>query len=587
MTLQRLKKIILRMENAGFHIKAVVFDMGNSTFLKDIKYKDHNHFFCNPADITRKVYIFPDAPHLIKSARNALIDPHKGFRYTLNGVTADLRLKHFEEVREAETSELKMAFKIDKRHLYANGQQKQNVRTACQLLSNTVAEAMKFGKDDPETLLRSKMIKIFNNWWDVVNSKHMYTSNDLNCGFGVKIEKQLAALDEMENFLSDENFKVFDRDKHGVENLNGRNNLKWTHGILIHIKATRALYYNMVKNGPLKYIMMRKVNQDCLENFFSRFRGIGGDDVKPGPVMAMKRIRNLLFTKLADVAVKKPSVELEEVDNDERDILKEEEDILVSSRKFTKDLNVEIVPETSQNQEISVEYTDDTSVRVTDETVYLDLNESKKLNRSFQGLSYVLGFVARNFKEDYPALGKQVANLTPDEIESSVCSWLFIMSNRGKGLTVPSDDFLKDGEIMEEKFNKFHSTDVGYNTDTYVIDRFTDVLVSHFGTKYDRKVLAYFSKTRTFIRIKDLNIVLKDEIALNKGTRDHRQIGNLTTYKLKSRPKVNTNVQQAITQFKCIFCPLSFNDLTAKEIHVISTHINESVIGPVRFMPTF
>ena len=122
---------------------------------------------------------------------------------------------------------------------------------------------------------------------------------------------------------------------------------------------------------------------------------------------------------------------------------------------------------------------------------------------------------------------------------------------------------------------KVHSTNVGYNTDTYVIDRFTDVLVSHFGTKYDRKVLAYFSKTRTFIRIKDLNIVLKDEIALNKGTRDHRQIGNLTTYKLKSRPKVNTNVQQAITQFKCIFCPLSFTDSISKENHVLNCHYNE------------
>ena len=149
MTLQRLKQIILRMENDGFHVKAVVFDMGNSTFLKDIKYKDHTYFFSNPADVNRKVYIFPDACHLIKSARNALIEPHKGFRYTKDGVTADLRLKHFEEVYNADDGELKMVFKLDKRHLYAKDQQKQNVRTACQLLSNSVAEAMKYGKDDP------------------------------------------------------------------------------------------------------------------------------------------------------------------------------------------------------------------------------------------------------------------------------------------------------------------------------------------------------------------------------------------------------------------------------------------------------
>ena len=114
--------------------------------------------FCNPADPNRHVYIFPDACHLLKSARNALIDPNKGFRYTEDGVTADLRLKHFEEVKEADSGELKMAFRLTDMHLYCKDSQKQNVRTACQLLSHTVSEAIKYGKDDAETLLRSKMI---------------------------------------------------------------------------------------------------------------------------------------------------------------------------------------------------------------------------------------------------------------------------------------------------------------------------------------------------------------------------------------------------------------------------------------------
>ena len=41
-----------------------------------------------------------------------------------------------------------------------------------------------------------------------------------------------------------------------------------------------------------------------------------------------------------------------------------------------------------------------------------------------------------------------------------------------------------------------------------VIDRFTDVLVEKFGDTYDREVLALFAKTRTHIRIKDLNKAL-------------------------------------------------------------------------------
>ena len=225
-----------------------------------------------------------------------------------------------------------------------------------------------------------------------------------------------------------------------------------------------------------------------------------------------------------------------------------------------------------------------------DNNIHLDLNEGKKLDRSFQGLAYVLGFVARKFKTNYPELGKQISNLTPDEIQTSLCSWLFVLSNRGGGLTVPSPEFIKDGEIMEEEFNKFHSSDIGYNKESWVIDKFTDVLVTIFDKKYDRKVLACFSKTRTFIRIKDLNIVLKDKITAEKGTREHRQIGNLKTYKLTPRTKKQSNTkvsEQPAKNFKCIFCPLSFVDAITKEMHVFNDHHDQSFDGAVPYMPTF
>ena len=35
---------------------------------------EENHFFQNPHDPARRVYLFPDTPHLIKLARNHLLE---------------------------------------------------------------------------------------------------------------------------------------------------------------------------------------------------------------------------------------------------------------------------------------------------------------------------------------------------------------------------------------------------------------------------------------------------------------------------------------------------------------------------------
>ena len=65
-----------------------------------------------------------------------------------------------------------------------------------------------------------------------------------------------------------------------------------------------------------------------------------------------------------------------------------------------------------------------------------------------------------------------------------------------------------------------------------VIDRFTDVLVEKFGDTYDREVLALFAKTRTHIRIKDLNKALIRREAHSLSMRDLKQQGQLVYYKL-------------------------------------------------------
>ena len=127
------------------------------------------------------------------------------------------------------------------------------------------------------------------------------------CGFGVHIEEQMKALDNMEKFLDD--FRV--KGKLSPQ--------PWQDGVRISIKSTKSLYKDLIldKNvnhdGSLKYILTHRLNQDLLENLFSRLRGLGGANDHPGPVLAMRRLRILQLSKCvnAEILVNNPSVKIQ------------------------------------------------------------------------------------------------------------------------------------------------------------------------------------------------------------------------------------------------------------------------------------
>ena len=54
----------------------------------------------------------------------------------------------------------------------------------------------------------------------------------------------------------------------------------WMIGVQCSILSTKALYKDLVTDGNygISYILTKRLNQDCLENFFSQFRGTGGQN---------------------------------------------------------------------------------------------------------------------------------------------------------------------------------------------------------------------------------------------------------------------------------------------------------------------
>ena len=301
MTKTLLEEIVIEVEKTGMIVVGFTFDLGNQTLKSELGFTDLNYVMPHPTDPSRKLYLFPDAPHMLKLCRNWLLD--NGFQIkTESGDYVPLQKSQFDLLLNLDCREKRITYKLQDVHLNLKGQTRQRVSYAAQLLSHTVGKAFTyvFGlKMKPQ----SDAIITINNWFDVMNSRRIMDKNCLSCGLGIHLGDQMEALDKMEKLIA-------------TMKVNGKMAMmQWQKGILISIQSTRALYNDLVRNGPLDFILTSRLNQDCLENFFSRLRGIGGDNHHPTPVECLRRIRTMMVGKHPEFLAKNPAVQMEDRDS--------------------------------------------------------------------------------------------------------------------------------------------------------------------------------------------------------------------------------------------------------------------------------
>ena len=298
MKLDLLFRIIISAESQGIEIWDIAFDLGNAGLMGELGVSEDRPYFPNPFDPERPIFAYPDPPHMLKLARNHLLD--QGF--TLEDGTEVTR-RDFEAILLKDCSELKVCHKLTQHHLDVKGSARQNVRVAAQLLSHSTATALKcFGKEK-----QADFVETVNNWFDVLNSRLEFDPAPLKCAYGLKKEEQDAALLKMANMIS----------KARVKNRKGL--LPFQKGILIGIKSLMAMFQELKSRYPIRYLKTHCTNQDVVENFFSRVRALGATHTHPGPVAAKNRIRLLLLGNEADIIVKTAPVEfLPEADGTEQ-----------------------------------------------------------------------------------------------------------------------------------------------------------------------------------------------------------------------------------------------------------------------------
>jgi hypothetical protein len=261
MTKSILMDIITMLHHAGYTVVSITSDMGtgNVSLWSQLNVGYNKKcYFTHPVILSQKIFVFADAPHLLKLLRNHLID--QGFH--IDGKLIDKSC--IEKIIRASTDELKIAHKINDYHLNVRGTERQKVRPAAQLLSNTVAKAVEWCGmegflDDMYWHETSKFVKLMNDWFDVFNAQIKYAGHPGANAFGVNLEKQLMILKETSEVVS----------KMIVGN--HKSLIPFQKGILLSNNSLTELYQYLHSEYNLEYILTYRLNQDILENFFLTF----------------------------------------------------------------------------------------------------------------------------------------------------------------------------------------------------------------------------------------------------------------------------------------------------------------------------
>lgn len=157
--------VINLLEQSGLIVVATVCDLGpkNRALFNELKV-GHNLNPSFKSDSGRDVFVFSDAPHLLKCARNHFVD--KGFRYN----DTDYLVKPVMEVLSKDTGDLRICPRLTAEHVMVTGAGRQKVKLAARLFSHNLSQAL-LVHDGPHAVPTSWLLKLVNDWFDVSESR--------------------------------------------------------------------------------------------------------------------------------------------------------------------------------------------------------------------------------------------------------------------------------------------------------------------------------------------------------------------------------------------------------------------------------
>lgn len=504
-TPELLKSIIIKLASIGYTVNACVSDMGggNIGLWKELGITTDKTWFQHPTEEAENIYMFADAPHLLKLIRNWFLDT--GF--VLKGGQIVNKQPVEALIQQQSTSDLKMCHELTNVHISVEKTQRQNVRKACQLLSHKTASALEYlkpGNDPTLAMDTAAAIKIINAWFDLMNS---YIPQNFGPpskqAYGQTREQQNEILNTMLEFME-------------TMRCCGKNSLQlFQKGCIVSTKSLKFLLDDLRRSHNIDYILTHRLNQDALENLFSQLRTRGGLNDHPSPLNALYRLRMIILGK--NQGILQRNVNTGGSDDSEFVVASVMRDCGI--RCSTLELGGS---------------TDTEHIGVNDSVVVsMTLNDSK--NQDFgeienNAVAYLAGWVANKHHADHPRLGQVTRR---SDQRSTPLSWVRHLSFGG--LTEPSEEWMSQALQLEEEFRQHHGVDRILKGPS-VVEKLVEIATTKFPS-IPREPLQTFLRQRTFIRMKFLNTVILGGIATRKRA---SQCSDNSRQRIKKYRKVTT-----------------------------------------------
>lgn len=274
----------------GFAANATMCELLGASFKDEFKTN-----FANPFTGS-EINIILDPSHVEKSVRNIL----ESYGTIYDDANEKIEWKYFVNLVEySENNSFGLTHKLTKRHIDFKNR-KMHVRTAVELLSNSVAEAMEFLMKNgvPEfqgAAATIKFIRTFDRLFDVMNTMRILNGNIYKSALNPTNKAEIFA------FLLETKHYIASLEIIGKKNNKRQKVVKSTaktgfRGYIINIVTVMNMYEKFVENEKLMpFLAMYRLSQDHIEMLFGRIRSMNGHNDNPNAVQFESALRKLLF----------------------------------------------------------------------------------------------------------------------------------------------------------------------------------------------------------------------------------------------------------------------------------------------------
>ncbi len=506
LTKNELLTIINKLNDIGLTVVSTTCDMGpsNRGLAKSLGVSKDQPYFLPPEHQDKPVFFLYDTPHLLKLIRLHLLD--KGFILKSGTtITKNMLVAIHSAIKG---NDITAGHHLTDAHIHVKRQDQQSVKKAARVLSWRTASVIRLlapeVAPDPaenEAMLEmSNFIAMADKWFDVSNSQLRLDRKKMRCGLRVYHDEQVSAMEEF--YQEVDALRVVGKPGH----------MTWQIGILHTIPATLLLYEHLKDNHGMKYLLTRRLNQDPLEQTFSKLRAMGGPNANPGSLEFQRRLRLLILGGMNKVIVQ-GSLVCNGLDDDVTVLtlddllagfqrLEEATSVTTTTttttttRTTTTTITTTTTSTSSSSKPPEADHNDnDNDIVIPDPVPARDLAIE-------EGFKYVCGFLLKKAGWEEKMIKNNDIVQDDQFVESA---WIDSL-NTG-GLSYPAKSVVEDVKKMDALFVRYHKESAdGLKRGPNVTKDFANFLETHF--RYPRKFLDEFSFSRTMFRLRQMKLDL-------------------------------------------------------------------------------